>query len=73
MFGTADFTGIMIFFLGFIDKSSSTNEIKWMKIVWSNIVKCISILGTYSDILLNKLAIVSVAIINLKNFLHNSE
>lgn len=73
MFGTADFTGIMIFFLGFIDKSSSTNEIKWMKIVWSNIVKCISILGTYSDILLNKLAIVSVAIINLKIFLHNSE
>lgn len=44
MFGTADFTGIMLFFLGFIDKSSSTNEIKWMKPVWSNIVKCISIL-----------------------------
>lgn len=43
MFGTADFTGIMIFLKGFIDKSSGTNEIKWMKPVWSNIVKCISI------------------------------
>lgn len=43
MFGTADFTGTMLVFLGFIDKSSSTNEIKWMKPVWSNIVKCISI------------------------------
>lgn len=43
MFGIVDFIGIMIFFLGFIDKFFSINEIKWMKIVWFNIVKCISI------------------------------
>lgn len=43
MFGIVDFIGIMLVFLGFIDKFFSINEIKWMKFVWFNIVKCISI------------------------------